>query len=160
MSWLMAEQDESKEMYLLGLSWWKKKQYSNALFCFQKAHEIQPDNPSILSQLGLAKVKMKAAQEGIELCKRAVRKKPFDDDLVFNLGQACLFAGERAEARKAFLLGAKGCEDHRRFVKALKEMGVRRNPVISFLSRDHVLNRWLGKLTYRPGTFRIQDLEN
>jgi tetratricopeptide (TPR) repeat protein len=142
------------------MSWWKNKGYDNALSCFQKAHEIQPDNPIILSYLGLAKIKTKAVQEGIELCQRAARMKQFDDDLVFNLGQAYLHVGNRAEARKTFLQGAKGCDDHKRFLKALKEMGVRRRPVVRFLSRDHVLNRWLGKWTYRPGTFRLQDIEN
>ena len=108
----------------------------------------------------MARVRMRAVEEGLELCRRALRIKPFQDDLVFNLGQAYLLAGNRAEARKTFLLGAKGCDNHQRFLNALKELGVRRKPVIGFLSRDHIFNRWLGRMTYRVGKFRIEDIEN
>ncbi len=156
----MADDSEFRELYLKGISWWKKKRFDNALYCFQKAHELQPDNPYVLSYLGLARVRMKAVEEGLELCRRALRIKPFQDDLVFNLGQAYLMGGNRAEARKTFLLGAKGCDDHQRFLGALKEMGVRRKPVIGFLPRNNILNRWLGRMTYRVGKFRIGDIEN
>jgi tetratricopeptide (TPR) repeat protein len=156
----MADRSESRELYLKGISWWNKKRYDNALFCFQKAYELQPDNPFIASYLGLALVKMKSHDQGLALCREAMRKRPFNEELVFNLGQACMLAGRRNEARKVLLLGAKGCDDHQRFLNALKEMGVRRRPVIRFLSRDHALNKWLGRMTYRPGTFRIEDIEN
>ena len=42
----------------------------------------------------------------------------------------------------------------------LKEMGVRRKPIIPFLPRENFINRWLGKLTYKPGRFKIEDIEN
>jgi tetratricopeptide (TPR) repeat protein len=156
----MVQDSESRELYLKGISWWNKKRFDNALHCLQRAYELQPDNPFIQSYLGLARVKMRAIDEGLELCRHALRRKPFQDDLVFNMGQAYLMAGNRAEARKTFLLGAKGCDNHQRFLNALKDMGVRRKPVIGFLSRDHLINRWLGKLTYRAGKFRIEDVEN
>ncbi len=156
----MADRDESRQLYLRGISWWNKKRFDNALACFIQAYELAPDNPLVASYLGLARIKMKAVEEGIELCRQAVRVQPFNEALVFNLGHAYLMSGNRSEARKTFLLGAKGCDDTQRFLKSLKEMGVRRKPVISFLARDNPLNRWLGKLTYRPGIFRIEDIEN
>jgi tetratricopeptide (TPR) repeat protein len=156
----MSEVEESRALYLQGISWWNKRRYENALVCFQKAHELAPENPFVLSYLGLARIKMKAVEEGLELCRQAAKKRPFNEDLLYNLGQAYQLAGNRQEARKTFLLGAKGCRDTQRFLNALKEMGVRRKPVIPFLSRDNILNRWLGRVTYKPGTFRIQDIEN
>lgn len=151
---------ESRALYLQGISCWNKRRYDNALVCFQRAYELAPGNPFVMSYLGLARVKMKAVEEGLELCRQAVRKKPFNEDLLYNLGQAYRMAGNRNEARKTFLLGAKGCDDTQRFLNALKEMGVRRKPVIPFLSRDNVLNRWLGKITYKPRSFHIEDMEN
>ncbi|MEJ5378228.1 MAG: tetratricopeptide repeat protein [bacterium] len=152
--------EESRALYLQGISWWNKRRFDNALVCFQKAHELAPENPFIMSYLGLARIKMKAVAEGLELCQQAAKKRPFNEDLLYNLGVAYQMAGNRQEARKTFLLGAKGCHDTQRFLSALKEMGVRRKPLIPFLSRDNILNRWLGKVTYKPGNFRIEDIEN
>lgn len=156
----MGDKQGSRSIYLQGIHWWNNRNYDKALVCFQRAHELFPQNPFIMSYLGLARVKMRAVEEGLELCQQALKRKPFNEHLLYNLGQAYRLAGNRQEARRAFILGAKIAQDSKRFLNALKEMGVRRKPVIPFLSRDHVLNRWLGKLTYKPGQFRIEDVEN
>ncbi len=156
----MADKKEIRSLYLEGIEWWNKGKYDKALVCFQRAHELAPHNPFIMSYLGLARVKMNAVEEGVELCKEALKKKPFNEDLIYNLGQACRLGGMRQEARKAFLMGAKVSDSPGRFLQALKEMGVRRKPIIPFLPREHFLNRWLGKLTYKPGRFKIEDIEN
>jgi tetratricopeptide (TPR) repeat protein len=151
---------QGRELYLKGLSCWKEKHYDRALHLFQKAHEIYPENPFVASYLGATLVKVGIVERGLDLCRQAVKKRPFQEDILYNLGQAYLWVGNRAEARRTFLLGAKGCNDSNRFLDALRKMGVRRKPIIPFLSRDHFLNRWLGKLTYRPGMFRLEDIEN
>jgi tetratricopeptide (TPR) repeat protein len=152
--------EAAKRKFVKGLSRLKEKDYDRAADCLQQANELFPENPFIASYLGLALVLIGMPERGIDLCEESRRKNPYHEDLLFNLGQAHRYAGNRSEARKAFLLGAKGCLDTQRFIEALREMGVRRKPVISFLSRDNILNRWLGRLTYKPGQFRLEDIEN
>jgi len=154
------QQDIAQEHYQEGLNWWKQKKIDKALHHFQKAYDLFPENLYISSYLGVTLAKAGIMERGIQLCQKATSKRPFNEDFLYNLGQAYLFAGKRMEARKTFLLGAKGCSETKRFVGALLQMGVRRKPVIRFLPRNHFLNRWLGKLTYRPEAARVQDIEN
>jgi tetratricopeptide (TPR) repeat protein len=153
-------QEAAQALFREGLSCWKMKKIDKALHFFQRAHEIYPGNLLVASYLGVSLARAGITDREIELCREASRKRSFNEDLLFNLGQAYLFAGNRVEARKTFLLGAKGCSNPKRFMNALLGMGVRRKPTIGFLPRHHFLNRWLGKLTYRPEAARIEDIEN
>jgi tetratricopeptide (TPR) repeat protein len=146
------------ELFVQGISWWTQKKVEKALRCFQRAHELKPEDPHIASYLGLVLVDSGIYNRGFELCRAPLRKKPSDADLLFNLGQAYLLASRRKEARLTFLRGAKLSDHNHRFIDALIKMGIRRKPTISFLPRDHPFNRWFGKLTYRPGTVRIEDI--
>jgi hypothetical protein len=38
----------------------------------------------------------------------------------------------------------------------LQRLGVRRSPVLSFLPRRHVLNRWIGVVRRRPSTDALE----
>ena len=152
--------ETADQLFKEGLAAWKQRKIEKALHYFQKAHDIDPKEALFASYLGVTLVKAGILGRGFELCKLAVRKRPFNGDVLYNLGQAYVFANNRAQARKAFLLGAKSSRDGEPFLDALLHMGVRRKPLIGFLSRDHLLNRWLGKLTYRPGRGRVQDIEN
>jgi DNA-binding response OmpR family regulator len=147
----------ARELYIEGISWWEKRDAEKALRCFNRAHELNPGDPHITSYLGLLLVHSGDRDEGFRLCRRALKSKAFDEELLFNLGQAYLFSSKRNKARLTFLRGARVCENKRRFLDQLAKIGIRRSPVISFLSRDNLLNRWLGKLTYRPGTFPAED---
>jgi tetratricopeptide (TPR) repeat protein len=150
----------ARELFVKGVSWWNRKKVDKALRCFQRAHELNPEDPHIASYLGLVLVDSRIYARGFELCRGALRKNSSNADLLFNLGQAYLLSSRRKEARLAFLRGAKVCEDKHRFMDALIKMGIRRKPTVGFLSRDHPFNRWLGKLTYRPGTVRFEDITN
>jgi tetratricopeptide (TPR) repeat protein len=150
----------ARQLFAKGVSWWSKKNVEKALRCFQRAHELNPEDPHIASYLGLVLVDSRIYNKGFELCRGALRGDPLNPDLLFNLGQAYLLASRRNEARLTFLRGAKLSGDNHRFIDALIKMGIRRKPIISFLPRDHPFNRWFGKLTYRPGTVRIKDITN
>ena len=152
--------EAAKDLFVQGLVVWRQKKVEKALGCLQRAYELNPTDPSIASFLGVVLVRAGIRDRGFQLCRQALKRSPFNEHLLFNLGQAYLFAGKRLEARKTLLLGAKACTNSRRFVDVLLQMGVRRKPVISFLSRNHSINRWLGKLTYRPETVRIEDITN
>lgn len=138
-----------QELLIRGIRVWEEKKVNKALRCFRRAHELNPEDPRIASHLGLMLVSTGIYQRGFQLCRVALRKKPSNADLLFNLGQAYLLASRRNEARLTFLRGAKVCEDKHRFMDALIKMGIRRKPLIRFLSRENFLNHWLGKISYR-----------
>jgi CheY-like chemotaxis protein len=158
---LETKPDQSKGvryLYLKGISLWENENLEKALLCFQRAHELNPDDPHIASYLGLVLVNSGIYERGFQLCREALKKKPVDEAAIFNLGQAYLMSSRRNGARLTFLRGARVCDDKQRFLDELTKMGMRRKPIISFLSRDNPLNRWLGKLTYRPGTVPVEQI--
>ena len=55
-------------------------------------------------------------------------------------------AGRRKEAYRNFRRGLDLERGHRGIRTALKKMGVRRRPVLSFLARSHPLNVLLGRM--------------
>lgn len=157
---LQTEPDQPEaalKLYLEGIYRWKNENLEEALRCFQRAHELNPKDPHIASYLGLVLVNSGIHDRGFQLCREALKKKPLDEEVIFNLGQAYLMSSRRNEARLTFLRGARICDDKQRFLGELIRMGIRRKPIIGFLSRDNHLNRWLGKLTYRPGTLRVEE---
>jgi Flp pilus assembly protein TadD len=150
--------EEFGELFSLGLFCWDKDEHDRALSFFQKAHAMHPDEPVIASYLGAAFARAGLLRRGLELCLEAARKDAHNDVIALNLGWAYLWAGDRWEARRIFIQGAKESRDAERFREALKEIGMRRKPVLRFLSRDNSLNQWLGKLTYRRKTFEDHDM--
>jgi hypothetical protein len=60
-----------------------------------------------------------------------------------------IYAGRRKDAHQAFMRGLSIQADHQGIIRALKDMGVRRRPVIPFLSRDNPLNVYLGRVRAR-----------
>jgi Flp pilus assembly protein TadD len=142
----------ARELYGEGIRSWKHKKTEKALRSLQRAHELNPENPHIASYLGLILVHSGIKDRGFQLCRSAIAKRPYDEITLFNLGQAYLLSSRRNEARLAFIRGAKACDNSEPFIEELKKMGIRRKPPLRFLSRDHPLNRWLGRVTYRPST--------
>jgi len=51
--------------------------------------------------------------------------------------------GEKAEAIRVFRLGLKA-ERNKRIIEELEKLGIRKPPVISFLSRGNPINKYLG----------------
>jgi tetratricopeptide (TPR) repeat protein len=91
--------------------------------------------------LGLARHRY---HEALDLCQSAVKQEFFNPDLYLNVAQLNLAFGFRAESlrylRRARMIDPGNQEIHR----LLEELGPRAQPVLRFLPRRHVLNRWLG----------------
>lgn len=81
---------------------------------------------------------------GLKACVEAVRAGQFLPDVYCALGTALLRTGDRGKARAAFLKGLAVEPRHSQLRARLRAMGLRRTPVLSFLSRSHPLNRLLG----------------
>jgi tetratricopeptide (TPR) repeat protein len=88
----------------------------------------------------------KRTEEGLKLCKHAVKIQFYEPDNYLNLARTALLASDRAEAVQAVRRGLKVDRNNAQLKELYREMGIRQLPVIRFLSRSNPLNLILGKL--------------
>jgi len=121
-----------------------------ALPHMQKAMDLDRNNPYYMSYLGvvLARSEQKWG-EAERLCDAAVRMKRNQAQLYLNLAEVYATAGRRDEAVEALEAGLKFARRDVRLSIALNRLMHRREPVFSFLSRRHPVNRQLGLLRHR-----------
>ena len=96
--------------------------------------------------LSSTKGKMK---EALKLCRKACEDEFYNYEVWFNLGKVEHEAGNRHKAHKALVRALRLSPSKAEIKEELKRLGLRRPPVFSFLSRDHFLNRIIGRMTYR-----------
>ena len=121
-----------------------------ALPHMQRAMDLDKNNPYYMSYLGvvLARSEQKWG-EAERLCDAAVRMKRNQAQLYLNLAEVYNAAGRREEAVEALQAGLKFARRDVRLSIALNRLAQRREPVFSFLSRRHPVNRKLGMLRHR-----------
>lgn len=82
--------------------------------------------------------------EALDLCSSAVKQEFFNPDLYINVARLNLAFGFKAEALR-YLRRAKMIDPANPSIEGLfAELGFRSDPVLRFLPRRHLLNRWLG----------------
>jgi predicted Zn-dependent protease len=117
---------------------------------FRAAFKENPDNPFFLSYYGLiVAIQENCLQDGITFCRAAIQRAPYEAELYLNLSRVFQFARQRQKALEALVQGVSSVPDNQTLKKEMKRLGMRRKPFFQGLSRDHLLNRCLGKLTYR-----------
>ncbi len=82
---------------------------------------------------------------GINLCRRALAAERRDAEVFEFAARAYLHLGQRAHAWECIEKGLRRDPLHIGLKRLLVEMGVRRPPVVPFLSRNHPINVVLGK---------------
>lgn len=108
------------------------------------------ENPAIMSYYALClAVVEKKYDQAISLCLMAVEREFYNPDIYLNLGRVYMENGQRAVAIKAFKKGLRIDNRHPGLMREIKEMGIRRRPIISFLSRRNFVNKCLGGLANR-----------
>ena len=118
-----------------------------ALDHFANAHRRDPSNPRFRSHYGWAVVTIEhRAERGIALCRSALRDAGDDPEIYHNLARVLLAVGRRSEAVKYVRRGLMVDPRHAPLLVEWRRLGVRREPVLSFLPRRHRLNRWLGRM--------------
>ena len=92
---------KSVQIYtMLGFSAWAQNNYDNAIAFYEQALEIDQGNSTALNGLGFILVDQnKDVKRGVELCKKAVQKKPQNAAYLDSLGWAYFKNGEINEAR-------------------------------------------------------------
>jgi hypothetical protein len=90
----------------------------------------------------------KKVRDGIKLCEHAVRIQFYEPDNHLNLARVHLLARNRKAAVDAIGRGLK-LDPHHAGLRGLRqEIGVRKRPVVRFLSRNNPLNRLLGRMRH------------
>ena len=100
--------------------------------------------PTLTSYLGYCMARERRQfKAGTGLCRQALLKEPEQAVHYLNLGRVLLAADEKRLAITTFQRGLKRGR-HRLILEELKKLGMRKPPVVPFLSRGHSLNRFLG----------------
>jgi hypothetical protein len=114
----------------------------------QGAKTLDRHYAKYLSYYGAA-LALSGDARGLAHCRTAAQADSKDADILYHLARAELRFGHRRQAILAIEAGLKAEGAHERLTRLRSTIGMRRLPVLSFLGRDNVLNRILGKLTCR-----------
>jgi tetratricopeptide (TPR) repeat protein len=124
--------------------------FFEAAIKLEKRFGVDRPQARYLSHYGLCLgTVMERRHEGVRYCKEAAEIENYNADIQCNLGRVLLSAGLRKDAYRAFIRGLRADPGHGGIVRELKAMGMRRRPVLPFLSRDNRLNIILGKMRSR-----------
>lgn len=118
-----------------------------ALTHFRAANRLDPTSPRFRSYFGLClALSERRFDKALNLCRSAAKEEFFNPALYHNLARVHLSFGFKAEGIRYLRRGLMIDPGDEAIAKALRELGVRRRPPLRFLSRRHLLNRWLGEL--------------
>jgi Flp pilus assembly protein TadD len=121
-----------------------------ALVRLRRAFECEKRNPYYLSFLGLSIARAERKwDQASELCEIAVHLKRQEAQFRLNLAEVYQLAGRRTQAVDTLDAALEVFSNDERLKRARSRVEKRRLPVLSFLNRDNVLNRHLGKLRHR-----------
>lgn len=121
-----------------------------ALPRLRNAFEFEQRNPYYLSFLGLCIARAeKKWDRAAELCEIAVQLKRSEVQFHLNLAEVYQLAGRRSRAIDALDAALELFNDDQRLRRARGRIEKRSAPVLSFLDRDNVLNKHLGKWRHR-----------
>ncbi|MBI5043002.1 MAG: hypothetical protein HZC10_04055 [Nitrospirae bacterium] len=146
----------SEELFKAGVKLLKQGKNKDALASIKAAIKkggyegAEEMPPNYLSYLGLAiALAEKRYRDGAELCEKAVKKEFYNPTNYLNLGKIYSVGGYRLKALNAFNDGLRIDRTHKELIEELKKIGVRRRPIIPFLQRKNVLNKFLGFLFHK-----------
>jgi tetratricopeptide (TPR) repeat protein len=125
-------------------------QPAEALLHARRALGAAPKNPFYLSYTGLlAAIAEKRYGDAESLCLEAVGMRHNHAQLYLNLAEVYYQAGRTEESVATLEKGLVSAGRDFRIRRALEKIGVRREPVLSFLDRSNRLNQALGKWRQR-----------
>ncbi len=128
---------------------WKEGLYWLSLAAGAK--ESTDELPALFySYLGYGIARYQKQQEqGLKLCRRAVELEFYQPESYDFLARTHLLMKDRRAAYDVVERGLEVDSTHDGLVALRSELGERRRPVLSFLPRQHALNRWLGMARHR-----------
>jgi hypothetical protein len=121
------------------------REFGEAFKSIDEHHQLYN---KVASYLGLAQV-LTADLNGLLLCRDAASSENVDADVFLNLACAEWHIGNRERAVDALTRGRNIDVRHRQLLHACTLLDSRRRSVFPFLSRQHFLNRLVGRLLRR-----------
>jgi Flp pilus assembly protein TadD len=123
---------------------------AEAFELLQQVIWLDPENTEAMSWFGLCLAKLHGEQQqALEICTYALEHTPGNTEIRTNLGRVQRLSGDNASAHRSFLAAYRTAPADPGPATELARMGVRRPPVLRFLSRSHWCNRALGRVRYR-----------
>jgi len=86
--------------------------------------------------------------EGLKLCQHAVKMEFYQAENFLNLARTLVLGGHRRAAVRALADGLKVEPDNEQLLELQHQMGLRKRPVLSFLSRSNPINSLLGRIRH------------
>ena len=112
---------------------------------FQRAAEADPAHAQARSYLGVCiAMNERKFEQALALGASAAKQEFFNPDLYLNLAKIHLVFGFKTEGRRFLLRGQMIDPANEGIRSALGVLGARTEPVLRFLPRRHIINRWLG----------------
>lgn len=133
-----------------GIKYLRDAHPNSALVHFRNAVELNRHNPYYISFVGvsLARAERNWAP-ALNLCETALGMKRNDAQLYLNLAEVYTSAGRRGEALMILDRALVSLGRDARIQRARRKLGSRRPPVLPFLDRENILNKYLGSLRHR-----------
>ena len=117
---------------------------------FEKAYRRNPNDVRVLANFGLTLVLVERdRQRGIRFCEEAVRRGRPTTEVLVNLARALVQTRNKEQAVRALRRAQELAPDDPRVGAEFVALGLRRVPTLPFLPRNFILNKWLGRLTWR-----------
>jgi len=167
----MAEH-RAKGSYRKGLEALERGDFLDALAYFESTLELSGGEPGRLPVAAMSYYGLCLAMasdrlvEARDICEAAAEAAPTNPEMYLNLSHVCVRQGDRAHAFRTLVRGLRVEPRHPGIIEAMRRLGFRRRPVVSFLPRQHPLNRLLGSLrtvverrTARPAGERRRSLK-
>ena len=121
-----------------------------ALALLRLSFECEKHNPYYLSYLGLSVARAERKwDQATEWCEVAIHLKNGEIQFYLNLAEVFTLAKRRERAFDILDAALEIFGEDERLRQARGKLEKRSFPVLAFLSRDHILNRKLGKLRHR-----------
>ncbi len=150
------DKSKAEAYFQRGLTLMKEGNYQEASGCFREAvrrdrsQELFEKEAKYLSYYGLclALGEGKVA-EGLNFCRKAIEEDVFQPVFYLHLGKVYLKKGSKRKAIKAFRQGLEFDKNNEQIKSEIEQLGTRKEPFFSSLSRSHPLNKYMGILLAR-----------
>jgi tetratricopeptide (TPR) repeat protein len=137
----------AEEHFRRGEAALQSEDHTRALEHFRAANRLDPTSPRYRSYFGLCLgLAERRFDKALDLCRSAAKEEFFNPALYHNLARVHLAFGFKAEGIRYLRRGMMIDPGNAPIAADLEVLGVRRLPPLRFLSRRHVLNRWLGAI--------------
>ena len=136
--------------FIEGFEHFNRAEFADALSLFLIAFnsDEQANKNKYLSYCGRTLYHLNDKKLGFEKCLKAAEKENSHTDVFYNLAYVASNYGKRELAIKAIAQGRAIDPYDTQLIHLRRALGLRRKPILGFLSRKNILNILLGKISY------------